>query len=64
MLCVLSGKLATTYDALTLARETSMELFGELGEAPVGTHAPLGRELQADYFITAKSPGGDDSFAN
>ena len=65
MQCLLSGKLAKTYDALTLARETSMEVFGELWEVPAGAHAPLDRELHADYFrIIAKAPGGDDAFVN
>jgi asparaginyl-tRNA synthetase len=65
MQCLLSGKLAKTHDALTLARETSMEFSGELWEVPAGAHAPLNRELHADYFrIIAKAPGGDDSFVN
>jgi asparaginyl-tRNA synthetase len=65
MQCLLSGKLSKTYDALTLARETSMEIIGELWEVPAGAHAPLDRELHADYFrIIAKAPGGDDSFTN
>jgi asparaginyl-tRNA synthetase len=65
MQCLLSGKLAKTYDALTLARETAMEIFGELWEVPAGAHAPLDRELHADYFrIIAKAPGGDDAFVN
>jgi len=65
MQCLLSGDLAKTYDALTLARETSMEISGELFEVPAGAHAPLNRELHADYFrIIAKAPGGDDAFSN
>ena len=65
MQCLLSGKLAKTYDALTLARETSMEVFGEIWEVPAGAHAPLDRELHADFFrIIAKAPGGDDAFVN
>lgn len=65
MQCLLSGQLTKTYDALTLARETSMEISGELWEVPPGLHAPLGRELHADYFrIIAKAPGGDESFTN
>ena len=50
MQCVLSGELAKAYDALTLSRETSIEIFGQLWEVPAGAHAPLDRELQADYF--------------
>lgn len=60
---VLSGDLAKTYDALVLVRETSMEIVGELWELPPGTHAPLNRELRADYFrIIAAAPSGDEAF--
>jgi asparaginyl-tRNA synthetase len=63
MQCLLSGNLAKSYDALTLARETAMEVFGELWEVPPGARAPLNRELHADYFtIIAKAPGGDEAF--
>jgi len=63
MQCLLSGDLAKSYDTLTLARETSMEVFGELWEVPHGAHAPLNRELHADYFtIIGKAPGGDEAF--
>ncbi|KAK0625116.1 hypothetical protein B0T17DRAFT_531958 [Bombardia bombarda] len=63
MQCVLAGDLAKTYDALVLVRETSMEIVGELWELPAGTHAPLNRELHADFFrIIAAAPGGDDAF--
>ena len=63
MQCLLSGDLAKSYDALTLARETSMEVLGELWEVPDGLHAPLNRELHADYFtIIGKAPGGDEAF--
>jgi asparaginyl-tRNA synthetase len=65
MQCLLSGKLSKTYDILTLARETSMEITGELWQLPADAHAPLGRELRADFFrIIAKAPGGDDAFTN
>lgn len=65
MQCLLSWQLAKTHDALTLARETSMEISGELWEVPAGLHAPLDRELHADFFrIIAKAPGGDESFTN
>ncbi|KAK7431597.1 hypothetical protein QQZ08_001815 [Neonectria magnoliae] len=62
MQCLLSGNLSKTYDALTLTRETAMEITGELWEVPSGAHAPLDRELRADYFsIIAKAPGGDEA---
>lgn len=58
MQCVLTGPLAKTYDALTLTRETSMLIVGEMWEVPAGAHAPLNRELHADYFeIIGKGPG-------
>ncbi|RYP08947.1 hypothetical protein DL764_001558 [Monosporascus ibericus] len=65
MQCLLSGTLSKTYGALTLTRETSMEIFGELWEVPAGARAPLDRELRADFFrIIAKAPGGLDAFTN
>jgi asparaginyl-tRNA synthetase len=65
MQCLLPGNLAKTYDALSLTRETSMDITGELWEVPAGLHAPLSRELHADFFrIIAKAPGGDESFTN
>lgn len=47
---IFTGPLAKTYDALTLTRETSMEICGELKEVPPGAHAPNDRELHADHF--------------
>ena len=67
MQCVLTGDLTKTYDALTLTRETSMEIVGEMWEVPPGAHAPDNRELHADYFkIHAgwKAPGGEDAITN
>lgn len=65
--CVLAGQLAKTYDALTLTRETSMEVLGEMREVPAGAHAPDNRELHVDYYkIHAgwKAAGGDDAITN
>jgi len=65
MQCVLTGPLAKTYDAVTLTRETSMMIKGEMWEVPPGAHAPDNRELHADYFeIIGKAPGGDDAVTN
>lgn len=64
MQCLFTGDLAKTYDALVLVRETSVEIIGELWECPPGAHAPLNRELHADFFrVIAAAPGGDDAFA-
>lgn len=63
--CVLTGDLAKTYDAITLTRETSMVIYGEMWEVPPGAHAPDNRELHADYFeIISKAAGGDDAITN
>lgn len=67
MQCLLSGPLAKTYDAITLTRETSMEIFGEMWEVPAGAHAPDNRELHADFFRIPpgwKAAGGDDAITN
>ncbi|KAK4613800.1 Asparagine--tRNA ligase, cytoplasmic [Fulvia fulva] len=65
MQCVVTGQLAKTYDALTLTRETSMMITGEMWEVPPGARAPDNRELQADYFeIIGKAPGGEDAITN
>ncbi|QIW96211.1 hypothetical protein AMS68_001729 [Peltaster fructicola] len=63
--CVFTGQLAKTYDAITLTRETSLRIVGEMWEVPPGAHAPDNRELHADYFeILGKAPGGDDAITN
>ncbi|CAO2654188.1 Nn.00g109210.m01.CDS01 [Neocucurbitaria sp. VM-36] len=67
MQVILTGKLAKTYDALTLTRETSMEILGELRQIPAGAHAPNDRELHADYYKIHdgwKAAGGDDAITN
>ncbi len=67
MQCVLAGPLAKTYDALTLTRETSMEIMGEMWEVPPGAHAPGNRELHADYFKIHKgwkAAGGEEAITN
>ncbi|KAG9710559.1 asparaginyl-tRNA synthetase, partial [Aureobasidium melanogenum] len=65
MQCILQGDLAKSYDAITLQRESSMEIVGELAQVPEGAHAPDNRELHADYFkVLFKAPGGDDAITN
>lgn len=67
MQVVLTGPLAKTYDALTLTRETSMEILGELRQVPAGAHAPNNRELHADFYRIHpgwKAAGGDDAITN
>ena len=65
--CVITGLLAKTYDAVTLTRETSMEILGEMWEVPPGAHAPGNRELHADFFRIHswwKAPGGEEAITN
>lgn len=65
--CLLQGQLAKTFDALTLTRETSMEIYGEMFEVPEGQHAPGNRELHADYYVIRpgwKAAGGEDAITN
>ncbi|KAG8623178.1 hypothetical protein KVT40_008154 [Elsinoe batatas] len=67
MQVVFAGNLAKTYDAVTLTKETSMEITGEMWEVPPGAHAPNNRELHADFFRIlkgGKAPGGDDAITN
>ncbi|KAI1157990.1 hypothetical protein F5B18DRAFT_665543 [Nemania serpens] len=67
MQVVISGKLAKTYEALTLTRETSMEIFGEMRPVPAGARAPLDRELHADFYRIPthwRAAGGDDAITN
>ncbi|KAI0435538.1 hypothetical protein F4803DRAFT_317391 [Xylaria telfairii] len=67
MQVVLSGKLTKTYEALTLTRETSMEIFGEMRQVPAGARAPLNRELHADFYKIPthwRAAGGDEAITN
>lgn len=67
MQVIFTGPLAKTYDALTLTRETSIEILGELREVPAGAHAPNNRELHADFYKIHpgwKAAGGDDAITN
>ncbi|KAF2878109.1 hypothetical protein BDV95DRAFT_556716 [Massariosphaeria phaeospora] len=67
MQVIFTGPLAKTYDALTLTRETSIEILGELRAVPEGAHAPNGRELHADFYKIHsgwKAAGGEDAITN
>ncbi|KAF4621416.1 hypothetical protein D9613_001024 [Agrocybe pediades] len=62
---ILSGRVAQTYDALTLTLESSVELVGTLQEVPEGKTAPGGHELVVDYWrVVGAAPGGEDAFTN
>jgi asparaginyl-tRNA synthetase len=59
MQCVFTGRLIKTYAAMTLTLETSLEVRGELKSLPPGAHAPLDRELHADFFTVIGVAVGD-----
>ncbi|GLB37831.1 putative asparaginyl-tRNA synthetase [Lyophyllum shimeji] len=62
---VLSGTVASTYEALTLTLESSVELVGTLQPVPEGKQAPGGHELIVDYWrVLGAAPGAEDAFTN
>lgn len=63
--CVLTGKLAQAYDALTLTLESTITVYGVISALPEGKSAPGDHELLADYFdLIHRAPGGDDAITN
>lgn len=64
--CVFTGNLCRCDEALSLATETSIKVYGVIKEIPDGKSAPDGHELTADYWevIGQSPPGGSDALFN
>lgn len=64
--CVLNGTMCQTYDALLLATEASVAVYGKIQAVPEGKKAPRNCELTVDYWeIIGHSPaGGADNILN
>ncbi|KAJ3065224.1 hypothetical protein HDU98_011394 [Podochytrium sp. JEL0797] len=63
--CLLKGRVANTYDAMTLTRESTVKVYGMLNEVPAGKKAPGGHELVVDYWeVIGRAPSGEDNYEN
>lgn len=64
--CVMNDKLCQTYEAVVLATESSIQVFGTLKAVPEGKNAPGGHELIVDYWtlIGLAPAGGADNLLN
>lgn len=64
--CVLADKLCQTYEALLLATEAAICVYGTITKLPEGKSASDNHELTADYWelIGPSPPGGADSVLN
>lgn len=64
--CVLNDKLCQTYDAVILATEATVAVYGKVQSVPEGKQAPRNVEMVVDYWeVYGHSPaGGADSVLN
>jgi len=64
--CVLNDKLCQTYEAVTLATEAAIAVYGEIKELPEGKQAPDNHEMAVDFWeLIGSSPaGGADNLLN
>lgn len=64
--CVFNDQLCQTYDAVTLATEATICVYGVIKSLPEGKTAPDGHEMVVDYWeLVGPSPaGGADNLLN
>ncbi|CAG5132333.1 unnamed protein product, partial [Candidula unifasciata] len=64
--CVMADKMSQTYEAVTLATEASIAVYGVIKELPKGKTAPDNHEMAVDFWeLIGPSPaGGADNLLN
>ncbi|CAJ0944026.1 unnamed protein product, partial [Mesorhabditis belari] len=64
--CLLTDKLCQSFEAITLATESSVQVYGTISKLPEGKTAFDDHEMLVDYWelISAAPPGGIDNVLN
>ncbi|CAG5132332.1 unnamed protein product, partial [Candidula unifasciata] len=64
--CVMADRMSQTYEAVTLATEASIAVYGVIKELPKGKTAPDNHEMAVDFWeLVGSSPaGGADNLLN
>ncbi|CAG8970718.1 hypothetical protein HYALB_00001500 [Hymenoscyphus albidus] len=64
LLCVFSDQQNETA-RISLQKQATLEVYGEMREVPPKNKAPGDRELHVDFYSTiGKAPGGSEAFSN